>query len=124
MILTLIVKKRETENGKKFNSYSTLRGEKWYSVKFVKDCPPPQVVSIEENVKRAFISLKADSKFDIRESDVNRSTVFVETYEPVTGADFDRVVTVEKQKCEEYRKAREKARMDFLTPVDGEELPF
>lgn len=126
MILTLIVKKKETQDGRKFNSFSANRGDKWYAVKFVKDCPAPRTISVEDNVQRAFIRLEQDDKFDIRQDkkDPTRNVLYIENYRAIDDETLAKCVEVERKKIAAYREEREKAKMDFLLPVDGEDLPF
>lgn len=123
MICTLICKKREAEDGRKWVNFSMLRGKKWYNVKFVKECAPPQVQKIAEGVGRAFIDLTPDDKYDIREQGSN-ATLFVESYKNLSEDALKKCVADEIAKVEKYRADHEKARVDFLTPVDDAELPF
>lgn len=125
MILTLYVKKRETKDGKKFNSFSARRAGKWYSVRFVKECQPPQAISLDEhgNVKRAFIGLTTESKFDIKDGEKG-ATLFIEGYDVIGGDDLARVIAAEKKAYDDYKAADAQRRIDFVAPVDSEDLPF
>lgn len=125
MILTLYAKKRETKDGKKFNSFSARRAGKWYSVRFVRECQPPQAISLDEhgNVKRAFIGLTTESKFGIKDSEKG-ATLFIESYDVIGDDDLARAIAAEKKAYADYKAADEKRRIDFITPVDGEDLPF
>ena len=123
MVLSIICKKRE-KDGKKWTNYSANVKGIWYNVKFVKDCAPPQVHAVDTNILRAFIDLKDKSKFDIAtDKSSNSKTLFVEGYESLTQPQIDDLKTKELAKIEEYRKAREAEKMDFLEP-DEPESPF
>ena len=121
MLLTLIAKKREHE-GKKWINFSLIKNEKWYSVKFVKDCIPPKVYGVAEGVGRAFVELTEKHKFDI--TDGERATIFVEQYDDLSAEALKAEIEKEKNKIENYREKREKSKMSFLTPVNDIELPF
>ena len=120
MILTLIAKKRE-HDGKKWTNFLFVKNKKWYSVKFVKDCAPPQTYEVADGIKRAFIELTQENKFDIKEGE--RAVVFVENYNELSAEALAEAVNIEKKKIETYRQKREQARIDFLIPTE-EELPF
>lgn len=125
MIVKLIVKARETKDGKKFNNFSTNKGGKWYAVKFVKGCEPPQVITVDGNVRRAWIELSAVHTFNIRANATgNGMTIFIENYASVSDDIIARCVEAEKKEIATYREAQEKARRDFLVPDDAENLPF
>lgn len=123
-ILTLIAKKREVNDGmtpaRKWINFSTLRKGKWYNVKFVKDCASPQVQKVADGVARAFIELTPESKFDV--SPKGNGTIFVESYNPVTGDALDACVKEERKKVEEYRAKREKERIDFVSGDDDDDI--
>lgn len=121
MILTLIAKKRE-QDGKKWTNFSFVKNEKWYSVKFVKDCAPPQVYEVADGVKRAFIELTKENKFDIVEG--GRAVIFVENYNELSAEALTAAVNAEKKKIETYRQKREQDRINFLLPSDDTEIPF
>lgn len=123
MICTLICKKREAEDGRKWVNYSMLKGKQWYNVKFVKECAPPQVHKIADGIGRSFISLTADHKYDLREQD-NSSTLFVESYDNLNAEELRTAILSETEKVEQYRKEREKARVNFLMPADDTTMPF
>lgn len=125
MIVKLIVKKRETKDGKKFNSFSTNKSGKWYAVKFVRDCPPPQVITVDGNVRRAWIELSAVHTFNVRANATgNGMTIFIENYASVSDDVIARCVEAEKKEIATYREAQEKARRDFLVPENEQDLPF
>lgn len=121
-ILTLIAKKREVNDGttpaRKWINFSTLRKGKWYNVKFVKSCAPPQVQKVADGVVRAFIELTPESKYDV--SSKGNGTIYVEGYNPVTGTALDACVKAEQKKVEEYRAKREKERIDFISDDDDD----
>lgn len=123
-ILTLIAKKREINDGmtpaRKWINFSTLRKGKWYNVKFVKDCAPPQVQKVADGVARAFIELTPESKYDV--SPKGNGTIFVESYTPVTGSALDACVKAETKKVEDYRAKREKERLDFISDDDVDDI--
>lgn len=121
MILTLIAKKREQE-GKKWTNFLFVKNEKWYSVKFVKDCAPPQVYEVADGVKRAFIELTEENKFDIVEGE--RAVIFIENYKKLSAEALTAAGNAEKKKIETYRQKREQDRINFLLPSDDTELPF
>lgn len=121
MVVTLIAKKRESEDGRKWINFSTLKRGKWYNVKFIKDCAPPQVHKVADGVLRAFVDLTADSKFDI--SPKGNGTIFVETYNPVVADALESAIAAEKVKIDKFREKREKERMDFIAP-DEDDLDF
>lgn len=122
MICTLICKKRESEDGRKWVNYSMLKGKKWYNVKFVKECAAPQVHKIADGVIRSFIELTADCTYDIREQGTN-ATLFVENYKNLNDEQLKSAITAETAKVEKYRAEREKARVNFLAD-DDTDLPF
>lgn len=123
-ILTLIAKKREINDGmtsvRKWINFSTLRKGKWYNVKFVKECAPPQVQKVADGVVRAFIELTPESKYDV--SAKGNGTLFVESYAPVTGGALDACIKEERKKVEEYRAKREKERIDFISDDDADDI--
>lgn len=123
MICTLICKKRESADGRKWINFSMLSKSKWYNVKFVKECAPPQVQKIAEGVGRAFIELTADNKYDIKDSSGNL-TLFVESYNNLAADALKTCIAAETEKVEKYRADKEKARVNFLQPTDDEDLPF
>lgn len=124
MILTLICKKRELE-GKKWINFSLLKGGKWYSVKFVKNCAAPLIHKIDKNVYRAFISLAETDKFDIAQKNEGgkNATVFVETYSNLSDEMLSASVETERKNLAAYRALRDKERVSFLI-VDDAEQPF
>lgn len=119
-ILTLIAKKREVNDGisapRKWINFSTLRKGKWYNVKFVKDCAAPQCIKVADGVVRAFIELTPDSKYDV--SPKGNGTLFVESYNPVTGDTLEKLKAAETEKVNAYRAKRERERMDFINDDD------
>ena len=121
MILTLIAKKREYD-GKKWTNFSFVKNEKWYSVKFVKDCAPPQAYEVADGVKRAFIELTKENKFDIKEGE--SAVIFVENYNELSAEALTAAANAETKKIEKYREKREQDRINFLLPSDDTELPF
>lgn len=121
MILTLIAKKKE-QDGKKWTNYLFVKNEKWYSVKFVKDCAPPQTYEVADGIKRAFIELTKKNKFDIKEGE--RAVVFVENYNELSAEALTAAVNAEKKKIEKFRQKREQDRINFLLPSDDTEIPF
>lgn len=124
MILTLICKKREHE-GKKWINYSYIKGEKWYSIKFVKDCIAPKMHLIDEGIYRAFIELTTKNKFDLKISDEGKnSIIFVENYQDLENDELVKIIEKEKDKLDKYRKKRDSEKMSFLSPMDDAELPF
>ena len=50
--------------------------------------------------------------------------LYIENYRAIDDETLAKCVEVERKKIAAYREEREKAKMDFLLPVDGEELPF
>lgn len=121
MILTLIAKKRE-QDGKKWTNFSFVKNEKWYAVKFVKDCAPPQIYEVADGIKRAFIELTKENKFDIVEGE--KAVIFVEDYKQLSAEALTAAGNAEKKKIETYRQKREQDRINFLLPADDTELPF
>lgn len=125
MIVKLIVKKRETKDGRKFNSFLTNKGGKWYAVKFVKDCESPQIITIDGNVRRAWIDLMSGDEFNIKTNAPGKvMTIFVESYSSVSDETLSHCVEAEKKEIAAYREAQEKARRDFLIPENEQDLPF
>lgn len=126
MVLTLFVKKRESKDGKtKFNSYTAKRGEVWYRVKFVKDCPPPVAVEVADGVRRAWIELDDKSKFDIATERDGAKVVYVESYTGLPDEARNKFAESERARIMDFRAKREKEKRDFLMPVDDEEdIPF
>ena len=123
MLFTLICKKRVSDDGRKWTNYNLLRGKKWYSVKFVKDCAPPQNYKIDEGIYRAFIDLSNKDKFDLKENADCYNTIFVESYGAVTPEIAEKHIAIEKERVDKYREEKEKNKIDFITPSD-EDLPF
>lgn len=123
-IITLIAKKREVSDGitpsRKWINYSTLRKGKWYNVKFVKDCAPPQIHKVAEGVARAFIELTPDDTYDI--SMKGNGTIFVESYTPVADDALKACIAAETKKVEDYRAKREKERLDFISDDDTDDI--
>lgn len=123
MIFTLICKKRETEDNRKWINYSMCKGKVWYNVKFVKECAAPQLHKIMDNVERAFIKLELTDKYDIVYKSNNSRILFVESYSDLTDDELKAAIAAETKKIEDYRKAKEKVRIEFLS--DGsEDIPF
>lgn len=124
MIFKLICKKREkAEENRKWVNYSTLHKGKWYNIKFVKECPPPQTQKIADGVYRAFIELTPDCVYDINTKGVS-ATIFVETYKILDEKTLSEEIKKETASIEKYRADREKARVDFLSPNDSDEAFF
>ena len=121
MILTLIAKKREHE-GKKWINFSLIKNEKWYNVKFVKNCIPPKAHTVTEGVGRAFIELTETNKFDIVEKE--QSVIFIEDFNELNTEALKAEIENERKKIEAYREKRERSKMNFLMPIKDEELPF
>lgn len=121
MLFTLICKKRTTEDGKKWTNYSLLKDKKWYSVKFVKDCAPPQNHKIDENIFRAFIELTNNDVFDLKEGEY--PTLFVEKYTAPAPETVEKYIGIEKKNIQKFREKKDQAKKDFIMPTD-EELPF
>ncbi len=121
MILTLIAKKREFE-GKKWINFTYLKGDKWYNIKFVKNCVPPKAHAVTEGVGRAFIELTETNKFDIVEGE--KAVIFVEDFNELNAEALKTEIENERKKIEAYREKRERSKMNFLTPVNDTELPF
>jgi len=124
MIATLICKKREFD-GKKWINFSFVKNNKWYSVKFVKDCAAPQIHKIDEGIHRSFIELTATDKFDMKNNEDGKNvTIFVESYSNLSAEALAAAIAAEKKKLEEYRAAKEKEKMSFLLPTDDKDMPF
>lgn len=121
MIMTLIAKKRE-KGGKKWTNFLFVKNEKWYSVKFVKDCAPPKIYKVADGIRRAFIELTQENKFDIKEGE--RAVIFVENYNELSAEALTAAINAETKKIEAYRQKREQDKINFLLPSDETELPF
>lgn len=126
--IKLICKAKEA-NGKKWINFSTKRGDTWYAVKFVKGCRTPEVVTVTENVMRAFIGLDATSTFNIADSPYGK-VLYVESYIAFADARLGSLVEAEMENIQTYREKRESEKISFLAPDEAEiedesqDLPF
>ena len=126
--IKLICKTKEA-NGKKWINFSTKRGDTWYAVKFVKGCQTPKVVTVTDNVMRAFIGLDATSTFNIADSPYGK-VLYVENYIAFSDARLESLVEAEMEGIKMYRDKREIEKLSFLAPDESEiedesqDLPF
>lgn len=126
--IKLICKNKEA-NGKKWINFSTKRGDTWYAVKFVKGCRTPQVITVTDNVMRAFIGLDANSNFNIADSPFGK-VLYVESYIAFSDTRLESLVETELENIQTYREKRESEKLSFLAPNEAEiedesqDLPF
>lgn len=135
MVLALIAKRRQSEDGqRKWVNFTCVRGGVWYDVKFVHDCAPPAVYDIDKpnNVLRAIIEVDENgSNVAVKNG---RNVLFVEHYTalPVDDPQFKAAVEAERLFVNKKREERKAATRSFFAgeappqPVDypdGSENP-
>lgn len=126
--IKLICKTKEAD-GKKWINFSTKRGDTWYAVKFVKGCHTPKVVTVTNNVMRAFIGLDSTSTFNMADSPYGK-VLYVENYIAFSDARLGSLVEAEMENIQTYREKRESEKISFLAPDEAEiedesqDLPF
>ena len=126
--IKLICKTKEAD-GKKWINFSTKKGDTWYAVKFVKGCRTPKVVTVTENVMRAFIGLDVNSTFNIADSPYGK-VLYIENYVTFSDTRLESLVEAEMESIQTYREKREREKISFLATDESEiedesqDLPF
>lgn len=129
MIIEIIAKKVEKEDGDKFTKYMTVKGKTFYTVKFVKGCEAPKLYKLDNDKMRGYIDLTTESVFNKKETKRNYkgteytdNIIFIESYKEVDKATTEKYIEASNKKMADFKAQQEKDRLNFIAEED--DLPF